>query len=123
MSREFANEPTGEVITNRQKELLRHTFSLLQGHATIAPLLFYHQLFTLDPAVRRLFSVDIEAQGRKLMDALAFVVATLDAPQVQLHTLAALGRRHAAYGVEEHHYNTVGQALIWMLEQDLGPVF
>jgi nitric oxide dioxygenase len=34
-----------------------------------------------------------------------------------------LGRRHAHYGVEPEHYATVGAALIWTLEQGLGPDF
>ena len=102
---------------------MRETFALLEGHVTVAPLLFYDRLFTLDPSLRRLFTTNIEAQGRKLMEALAFIVATLDSPQVQSEALAALGRRHAAYGVQSHHYATVGDALLWMLEQDLGPAF
>ena len=35
----------------------------------------------------------------------------------------ALGRRHAAYGVEPRHFNTVGEALLWTLGQGLGPAF
>ena len=110
-------------MTADQKRLLRETFALLEGHASVAPLLFYHRLFTLKPSLRGLFTTDIEAQGRKLMEALAFIVATFDSPQVQGQALAALGRRHAAYGVRTEDYATVGRALIWMMEEDLGPVF
>ena len=35
-------------------------------------------------------------------------------------TLADLGRRHAQYGVTDGHYNAVGAALLWTLEQELG---
>jgi hemoglobin-like flavoprotein len=31
-----------------------------------------------------------------------------------------LGRRHAGYGVKEAHYDSVGAALLWTLEQGLG---
>lgn len=31
-----------------------------------------------------------------------------------------LGRRHKGYGVEDQHYDTVGAALLWTLEQGLG---
>jgi hemoglobin-like flavoprotein len=34
-----------------------------------------------------------------------------------------LGRRHAAYGVEDRHYTVVGAALVWTLEQELGKSF
>jgi hemoglobin-like flavoprotein len=34
-----------------------------------------------------------------------------------------LGTRHAAYGVKDGHYETVGAALLWTLERGLGPEF
>ena len=34
-----------------------------------------------------------------------------------------LGRRHVGYGVKDHHYDTVGAALLWTLEQGLGAGF
>jgi hemoglobin-like flavoprotein len=34
-----------------------------------------------------------------------------------------LGRRHAGYGVNKRDYETVGEALLWTLEQGLGPGF
>ena len=34
-----------------------------------------------------------------------------------------LGLRHAAYGVQTAHYAMVGSALLWTLEQGLGPAF
>ena len=37
--------------------------------------------------------------------------------------LEALGRRHAGYGVQDEHYETVGTALLWTFEQELGPAF
>ena len=37
--------------------------------------------------------------------------------------LQDLGRRHAEYGVDDSHYETVGAALLWTLEKGLGPAF
>jgi nitric oxide dioxygenase len=34
-----------------------------------------------------------------------------------------MARRHVGYGVQPAHYDTVGAALLWTLEQDLGPAF
>ena len=34
-----------------------------------------------------------------------------------------LGRRHVGYGVNNAHYDTVGSALLWTLEQGLGAEF
>ena len=33
------------------------------------------------------------------------------------------GRRRAGYGVQQSHYDTVGTALVWTLEQGLGSDF
>jgi hemoglobin-like flavoprotein len=110
-------------MTARQKQLVRQTFAQLETHSSVAALLFYRHLFTLDPSLRDLFRTDIEAQGRKLFDALAFIVGTLDAPQTQRDALASLGRRHASYGVHAEHYDVVREALLWMFQEDLGPAF
>lgn len=34
-----------------------------------------------------------------------------------------LGRNHVGYGVVPEHYDTVGAALVWTLEQGLGEAF
>jgi hemoglobin-like flavoprotein len=80
-------------------------------------------LFELDPTLRPLFKGDMKEQGRKLMDMITLAVKGLDRPEALLPALAALGRRHADYGVNKHDYETVGEALIWTLEQGLGPSF
>ena len=37
--------------------------------------------------------------------------------------LAGLGRRHRNYGVLDEHYDTVGSALLFSLDEALGPRF
>jgi len=37
--------------------------------------------------------------------------------------LRDLGKRHAGYGVTDEHFQTVGAALLWTLEQGLGDDF
>jgi hemoglobin-like flavoprotein len=50
--------------------------------------------------------------------------AIVDIPLDQIvPAVQALGRRHAGYGVREPHYATVGEALLWTLEQGLGEAF
>ena len=34
-----------------------------------------------------------------------------------------LGVRHRRYGVQSYHYDTVGEALVWTLDQGLGDAF
>ena len=106
-----------------QSQLIRDSFAHVEPRAAIAALMFYQRLFELDPSLRKLFQHDIEQQGVKLMQALRYAVATLDDPRQLQPVLEALGRRHFYYGVEDHHYDTVGIALLDSLEQLLGPAF
>ena len=62
-------------------------------------------------------------QGRKLMAIINTVVNSLDQLGPILGAVEDLGRRHAGYGVQDRHYDTVGEALIWTLGQGLGEGF
>jgi hemoglobin-like flavoprotein len=44
-------------------------------------------------------------------------------PAELVSEVAALGRRHAHYGVKDGDYESVGAALLWTLEQVLGEAF
>jgi len=106
-----------------QKALVQTSFAQVRPIADAAAALFYTRLFELDPTLRPLFKGDLKEQGRKLMDMLTLAVKGLDRPEALLPALTALGRRHAGYGVNKHDYETVGEALLWTLEQGLGPSF
>ena len=51
---------------------------------------------------------------------LNFAVNGLDRLDVLTSKVEDLGRRHAGYGVTDAHYDSVGAALLWTLEQGLG---
>lgn len=85
---------------------------------------FYVRLFSIDESAARLFAtVDLPAQRRKLGRTLDTVVLTLDDMDSLLPELAALGKRHAHYGVEPHHIESVGEALIAAMADTLGVRF
>ena len=65
----------------------------------------------------------MEEQGAKLMATLAYVVKIIDAPDELMPAAAALAVRHVDYGVTPAHYGPVGAALLWMMEQGLGPAW
>lgn len=68
----------------------------------------------------KLFEINAEEQGRKLMSTLNLVVRGLNKPEALVPVLKELGRRHLNYCVQNEHYDTVGGALLWTLEQGLG---
>jgi hemoglobin-like flavoprotein len=107
-------------MTKRQIKLLRESFARVEPQGSIAALVFYRHLFTLDPSLRALFKTDIEIQSRKLIEALAFTVASLENPKALVPVLEDMGRRHFGCGVRDEHYDTVNTALLQSLQEILG---
>jgi hemoglobin-like flavoprotein len=62
-------------------------------------------------------------QGDKLMAMIGTAVANLDRLDAIVPAVQNLGRRHATYGVQPSHYDTVAIALLWTLEQRLGDAY
>jgi hemoglobin-like flavoprotein len=111
-------------MTPTEVGLIRASWAAVEPIADTAASLFYGRLFELDPALERLFRrTDMAAQRKVLMQTLAVVVKSLDRLDQIVPAVQALGRRHAGYGVREAHYDTVGAALLWTLEQGLGEAF
>jgi len=110
-------------VTPEQIRLVQSSFQKVLPISETAAELFYHRLFELDPSVRGLFKGDMKEQGRKLMQMLNAAVQGLDQPETIIPAVQNLARRHAGYGVQNKHYDTVGMALLWTLEQGLGKDF
>jgi len=111
------------MLSTQQIELIQTSFAQVKPIADVAATLFYDRLFTLDPALRSMFHGDMAEQGRKLMTMLAVVVNGLPRLEMVVPAVEDLGRRHGRYGVQDSHYDTVGAALLWTLEQGLGAGF
>jgi hemoglobin-like flavoprotein len=110
-------------MSPESKRLVMDSWEKVEPIKEVAAALFYGRLFELDPSLRHLFRGDLAGQGRKLMQALTMVVRGLDRLDLLLPAVEALGRRHGAYGVQDEHYETVAQALLWTLERGLGDAF
>jgi hemoglobin-like flavoprotein len=110
-------------MTPEQVQIIKTTFAEVLRIKEKVGLLFYDRLFTIAPETKPLFKGDMAEQSRKLMDTLALAIGMLrDMPSLVI-TLEALARRHVKYGVKDEHYDKVGAALLWTLEQGLGPAF
>lgn len=96
---------------------IRADFAVVASDADGFALRFYQRLFEIDPSLHALFPADLTPQRKKLVQALAMVVAGLDRLETMITTIAELGRRHGAYGVEPHHYAAVGEAILATLEE------
>ena len=110
-------------MTPENQVLVRDSFAKVVPIAPQTAALFYGRLFTLDPSLKPLFKGDMTEQGRKLMATIGTAVANLDRLETIVPAVQDLGRRHASYGVQPTHYDTVASALLWTLGQGLGDAF
>lgn len=110
-------------MTPDQISMVQTSFKKVVPIADTAADLFYDRLFVIAPDVRSMFPDDIKDQKKKLIAMLATAVTNLHQVETILPAVENLGKRHVAYGVTAKHYEPVGAALLWTLEQGLGPDF
>ncbi|MFP5407921.1 MAG: globin family protein [Gammaproteobacteria bacterium] len=110
-------------MTPQQISLIQASWAAVVPIQDTAAGLFYQRLFALDPAVRPMFKGDMQEQGRKLMKMLGTVVNSLTRLDELVPVAQDMAKRHVGYGVQPAHYDTVGAALLWTLEQGLGSAF
>jgi hemoglobin-like flavoprotein len=110
-------------MTPAQQTLVQASFAKVVPIADTAATLFYEDLFRRKPHLRALFKEDMADQRKKLMTMIGTAVANLGNWANIAPAVAALGQRHAAYGVKIEDYDTVGKALIATLEKGLDDAF
>ena len=111
-------------MTADQIATIRSTWNLMGATTDAVAPAFYDRLFRIDPSLRALFPPgDMSGQAEKLAQTLAVVVKSLDDLPRLLPAVEALGARHARYGVEPTHFDTVGRALLETFDQILGEHF
>ena len=110
-------------LSAEQIQLIRDSWQRVLPIKVKAAELFYGRLFELDPSVKSLFRGKLDFQGDKLMTTLNVVVNSLDDLSGIETMLQEMGKRHIIYGVDVAHYETVGAALLWVLQQGLGEYY
>ena len=110
-------------MTPDQVKLVQDSFAKVAPISATAAELFYGRLFEIAPQVRAMFPDDMTEQRKKLMTTLAIVVNGLNNLDTILPAASALAKRHVGYGAQAGHYPVVGEALLWTLEQGLGPAW
>ncbi|ERN40599.1 hemoglobin-like flavoprotein [Rubidibacter lacunae KORDI 51-2] len=114
-------EAEAEGDSGLQVGLLEGSFALVKPRAEAFARSFYNNLFADYPAAKPLFSgTDMEAQSKKLLSSLDYVVAHLKYPVALSEALKGLGARHVQYGALPEHYPLVGNTLLKTFSQYLG---
>ena len=110
-------------MTARQISIIQSSFAKVEPIADQAAEIFYDKLFEYDPSLRSLFESNMKDQGQKLMTVLKVAVGSLNDLEGLVPTLQNLAKAHIKYGIEAEDYTPVGNALIYALQQGLGPAF
>lgn len=98
-------------MTPEQIVLIQQSFEqIYPSHYDAFAATFYRHLFALDPALHRMFPIDLGPQRGKLMTTLHLVVDGLWDLDAVRPVLAQLGHRHREYGVRSAQYTTMGAA-------------
>jgi hemoglobin-like flavoprotein len=108
-------------MTPDQVKIVQDSFAKVAPIADQAATIFYDRLFEVAPTVKAMFPPDLTGQRKKLMATLAVVVNGLSNLESVLPAASELAIRHVAFGAKAEHYPVVGGALLWTLEQGLGP--
>ncbi len=104
-------------------ELLQTSLARILPQAPAATRRFYGRLFELAPETQQLFTHDMEEQGRKFMETLAYLVNGLYNIDRIRPAIERLGRDHVEYGVQPDHYWAVRDALLWAMAETEGVTF
>lgn len=111
-------------MTADQIARVRSTWAVAHAARDDLAAAFYARLFQQSPTSEAMFAhVEPAEQAAKLEHTLDAVVRTLHDMPALAADIEAMGRRHAGYGVNEGHYQLVGQLLIETIEEFVGPAF
>jgi hemoglobin-like flavoprotein len=101
--------------------LLRSSFELVLTREPNLTHRFYDKLFTRYPQAQPLFGKNSrDRQEKMLAEALVAVMDHLEDASWLTEQLAALGAKHAGYGVTTEMYDWVGDALLRTLAEVAG---
>lgn len=112
-----------EGMSAQEIELVQNSCKLIRKTMSEFSQAFYRELFKANPIIKKLFLTNIDNQAHKFAQFFEILVGSLNDTEKLLPALKSLGRRHANYGVQEHHYTIVGAALIQTLRKSLGTTF
>jgi hemoglobin-like flavoprotein len=112
------NRSTG--LTREEILRVQSSFDQMWPNSTVMVDLFYDRLFETLPEARPLFRGDMVQLKHKFIATLAVIVGSLDNLTGLLSVIGKVAKDHVHYGVEAGHYQPVGDALFWSLQQGLG---
>ncbi len=110
-------------MDTQELELIQTSWKKLATNSDEFVHQFYKNLFEIDPKLQALFKRSMGMQGRKIMSMFSAAVEYMGHTEKVLPPLVAAGKRHVQYGVNVKDYETVRQALMQTMKEELGEEF
>eukprot|EP00795_Rhopilema_esculentum_P003391 gene3391-1745_t len=130
--------PRDSSLGNKEVEIIQNNWQVVEQDLQGNGLLLFRRLFKEHPDVRTKFYFAVEnnleldaimeddrlaRHAKGVMDTISFAVSSLhDLPSL-VPILKHLGAAHAKFQLQEEHFQAVGGALIWTLENAIGGAF
>jgi NAD(P)H-flavin reductase len=100
--------------------LVRESWALVEPRQDEVSQFFYGMVFSLAPATREMFPINMQVLRSRVMRALVHLVQMIDRPDELLPYLKQLGRDHRKFGVISGQYEAVGTALLAAIKKYSG---
>ena len=115
--------PTLSLVNLHAIALVQESLEQLLSEKETAVALFHDRLGSLDPALRALLTAGAAGGGRDLIAALSLGVRGLNAPETVIPPIKVIGRSLARQAIQDHHYQHIGEAMLWTVAQLQGNAF
>ena len=110
-------------LTADEVKTLRWAWARVRSLQDQAGELMYRRFFELAPDAAALFGREVAIHGRTFMAAMSGIIDVIDRQDRLTGVLRRLAHAHAGVGVKGGHYAAMGDALVWMLREEIGPAF
>ncbi|WP_020528821.1 globin domain-containing protein [Flexithrix dorotheae] len=107
-------------MTEAEILLVQKSWTAIQTRSDIIGVKFYTKLFEVQPLFKPLFHNERDEQAKKLMKLIGFAVTKIKPEIEEDKTVAAVGKRHIAYGVKEQDFEIFGKVLVETIGEELG---
>ncbi|WP_139320856.1 globin domain-containing protein [Saccharomonospora sp. CUA-673] len=112
------NRETPEAVTTMVRHV-RESWQECEPYTPEVAQFFYGMLFTLAPEARDFFPIHMDVRSGKLVRAIVNILQSVDRPDDVAPYLVQLGRDHRKFGVQPHHYEAIGTALLAAVKRQL----
>jgi len=103
------------MLSTETIHTIKSTVPLLEQHGRAITDAFYPELFRKYPFLKNIFNMANQGKGdqsRALSDAVIAYANNIDNVETLLPTVARIANKHASLGVQQKHYEAVGETLL-----------